>query len=490
MAQLLERHPDNARQAQWWVLKAQLADQRGDSAAAEPLFLKAVELAARCSAAKWAAMGHGKLAWLRYAPQDYLEARESLDVAMHWARQMEPEDSCLILENKLLVLSAFVARDLCRYDEVRAASRSALACGETLGLPSMQLGALQGLTTIDADLGLWESSAVWATRMHGLALTMGFLQRVAAARWHPAYAAESMGRHASAIPLYEEVVDLSRACGDRRKEALALQCLSTSHLASGRASEARQFMTLSQALHQTLDDPIEACITAGHVARCELALGQLEAALSTVNGLPERLSTDGRPVHETIEPRWACQSFAGARRRPGRSASARTVLCRRASLGRRDDRRRRPPAPDPGPARLPWHRGCARTPAVDRLISGSSAVQLIGHQAAFTIDTAGFGLFTRCYHCAYSIRSEKSMEVAIRKMGNSHGVLIPKPILAQVGLEGTADLQVRDGVIEIRPIRRNPREGWAEDAERVAQDGGDSLVWPELANEGDRDLVW
>ena len=156
------------------------------------------------------------------------------------------------------------------------------------------------------------SSAVWATRMHGLALTMGFLQRVAAARWHPAYAAESMGRHASAIPLYEEVVDLSRACGDRRKEALALLRLSTSHLASGRASEARQFMTLSQALHQTLDDPIEACITAGHVARCELALGQLEASLSTVNGLLERLSTDGRPVHETIEPRWACQQVLQA----------------------------------------------------------------------------------------------------------------------------------------------------------------------------------
>ena len=82
------------------------------------------------------------------------------------------------------------------------------------------------------------------------------------------------------------------------------------------------------------------------------------------------------------------------------------------------------------------------------------------------------------------------MEVAIRKMGNSQGVLIPKPILAQVGLEASADLQVRDGVIEIRPIRRNPREGWAEDAQRVAQDGSDALVWPEFANEGDRNLVW
>ncbi len=82
------------------------------------------------------------------------------------------------------------------------------------------------------------------------------------------------------------------------------------------------------------------------------------------------------------------------------------------------------------------------------------------------------------------------MEVAIRKMGNSQGVLIPKPILAQVGLEGTADLQVRDGVIEIRPIRRNPREGWADDARRLAEVGDDGLVWPEFANEGDAELVW
>lgn len=82
------------------------------------------------------------------------------------------------------------------------------------------------------------------------------------------------------------------------------------------------------------------------------------------------------------------------------------------------------------------------------------------------------------------------MEVAIRKMGNSQGVLIPKPILAQVGLEGTADLQVRDGVIEIRAIRRSPREGWAEDAQRLAAQADDALVWPELANEGDDKLVW
>jgi antitoxin MazE len=80
--------------------------------------------------------------------------------------------------------------------------------------------------------------------------------------------------------------------------------------------------------------------------------------------------------------------------------------------------------------------------------------------------------------------------VTIRKMGNSQGVLIPKPILAQLGLESTADLQVRDGVIEIRAVRRNPRAGWAADAQRLAAEAADTLVWPELANEGDSKLVW
>jgi antitoxin component of MazEF toxin-antitoxin module len=53
------------------------------------------------------------------------------------------------------------------------------------------------------------------------------------------------------------------------------------------------------------------------------------------------------------------------------------------------------------------------------------------------------------------------------------GVRIPESLVAQVGLEGTAGLQVRDGVIEIRPVRRNPRVGWAEFSSEV----DDDWVW-------------
>lgn len=82
------------------------------------------------------------------------------------------------------------------------------------------------------------------------------------------------------------------------------------------------------------------------------------------------------------------------------------------------------------------------------------------------------------------------MQVSIRKIGNSQGVLIPKPILAQVGLNDVADLKLNNGVIEIRPAKRNPREGWAKDSQRIAEAGDDRLVWPEFSNQGDADLPW
>ena len=82
------------------------------------------------------------------------------------------------------------------------------------------------------------------------------------------------------------------------------------------------------------------------------------------------------------------------------------------------------------------------------------------------------------------------MQVSIRKMGNSQGILIPKPILRQLGLVDAVELKVNGNIIEIHPLKRNPREGWAQDSQRLAVTGDDALVWPEVGNEGDAELVW
>ena len=55
--------------------------------------------------------------------------------------------------------------------------------------------------------------------------------------------------------------------------------------------------------------------------------------------------------------------------------------------------------------------------------------------------------------------------------GQLWGILIAQPILKQLGLVDVADLQVSDGVIEIRPPQRSPREGWAQDSQRLAATG-------------------
>ena len=83
------------------------------------------------------------------------------------------------------------------------------------------------------------------------------------------------------------------------------------------------------------------------------------------------------------------------------------------------------------------------------------------------------------------------MKTAIRKMGNSHGVLIPKPFLTQIGMEiGEVDIVIENDAIVIRKLAKKPREGWAESGKKIAAAGDDKLVMPEFANEDDKELEW
>ena len=63
------------------------------------------------------------------------------------------------------------------------------------------------------------------------------------------------------------------------------------------------------------------------------------------------------------------------------------------------------------------------------------------------------------------------MKITIRKMGNSQGVIIPKPVLAQVGLDDEANMSVERGAIVLRKPRLGVREGWAEASKAIAASG-------------------
>jgi antitoxin MazE len=62
--------------------------------------------------------------------------------------------------------------------------------------------------------------------------------------------------------------------------------------------------------------------------------------------------------------------------------------------------------------------------------------------------------------------------------------------LRQVGALDALGRQNDSGRIEKPPLKRNPREGWAADSQRIAQAGDDALVWPEFASADDKDLKW
>lgn len=84
------------------------------------------------------------------------------------------------------------------------------------------------------------------------------------------------------------------------------------------------------------------------------------------------------------------------------------------------------------------------------------------------------------------------MQVIIRSIGNSKGVVLPKPLLAQAGLndDSSAEITVEDGAIVLRKTVRPCRVGWAQAAQALAAKGGDELVMGEFGNEADAEFAW
>ena len=84
------------------------------------------------------------------------------------------------------------------------------------------------------------------------------------------------------------------------------------------------------------------------------------------------------------------------------------------------------------------------------------------------------------------------MHIAIRDIGNSKGILIPKAMLAQAGLEDVsfADVAVENGAIVLRKPENSVREGWAQAAAAIAAAGHDALLLGEFSNADDQAQSW
>jgi antitoxin MazE len=86
----------------------------------------------------------------------------------------------------------------------------------------------------------------------------------------------------------------------------------------------------------------------------------------------------------------------------------------------------------------------------------------------------------------------KTMHVSIRQIGNSQGVVIPKPVLTQLGLsaEAGAEMTIEGGALVLRRPASPVRTGWAEAARKIADAGDDALVMGEFGNAADAELTW
>jgi antitoxin MazE len=67
------------------------------------------------------------------------------------------------------------------------------------------------------------------------------------------------------------------------------------------------------------------------------------------------------------------------------------------------------------------------------------------------------------------------MKARIVRIGNSRGVRLPKPLIAEAGLSEEVEIRARDGVIIISSVSR-PRGGWGEAAMRVRERDEDRLL--------------
>jgi len=76
------------------------------------------------------------------------------------------------------------------------------------------------------------------------------------------------------------------------------------------------------------------------------------------------------------------------------------------------------------------------------------------------------------------------MRAAVRKLGNSSGVIVPKSLLREIGVAAgnPIGMTLEAGRIVLIRVKRRARAGRAEASQSIAEAGDDALAWPEFGN--------
>ena len=68
------------------------------------------------------------------------------------------------------------------------------------------------------------------------------------------------------------------------------------------------------------------------------------------------------------------------------------------------------------------------------------------------------------------------MTTAIIKIGNSIGIRLSKTILEKYHIQDSVELDLEADHIVLRPIKKQPRQGWADAFRAMHENGDDELL--------------
>jgi antitoxin MazE len=75
----------------------------------------------------------------------------------------------------------------------------------------------------------------------------------------------------------------------------------------------------------------------------------------------------------------------------------------------------------------------------------------------------------------------ETLKIKLRKIGNSKGIVIPKKYLKIIdGDEDEITIEVNENNILLKRSNEIPRKGWAEACKKMAKNGDDKLLIPDV----------